>query len=276
VRDLNFWLITDQLDAPRMIAERAGQLEGVKRSAYLPFGEQIQVGVGGRATTQGYVAESVRQGFTGYEEDSETSLDFAQARYFSSGQGRFTSVDPLLASGNPVNPKTWNRYAYTLNNPLRYVDPTGLYAVYMNNGAGPAGDRSLGAAVPVEAPPDGWNPVDGRAIYDAYLGGQRDNLEIENSQEINSSIVERQNGNLTDEATDAALADLFTTGSDSPYNIVRGASAVRATFDGANHYKFTEDGLLFQMHIYATQRGIGTTSVFVPSQFDKVEFIGGS
>jgi len=24
-------------------------------------------------------------------------------------------------------PQSWNRYAYTLNNPLNYVDPTGLY-----------------------------------------------------------------------------------------------------------------------------------------------------
>src|SRR6185437_15004712 len=48
------------------------------------------------------------------------------ARYFSSAQGRFTSVDPLAASGKPMNPQTWNRYAYVLNNPLRLIDPTGL------------------------------------------------------------------------------------------------------------------------------------------------------
>jgi RHS repeat-associated protein len=86
----------------------------------------------------------VRQGFGGYEEDTETGLDFAQARYMSAAQGRFTSVDPLLASGTPVNPKTWNRYAYTLNNPLRYVDPTGLVTEYLNNGHGPGGDAPKG------------------------------------------------------------------------------------------------------------------------------------
>ena len=37
------------------------------------------------------------------------------------------SPDPLLNSGRPDNPQTWNRYAYTLNNPLRYVDPTGFW-----------------------------------------------------------------------------------------------------------------------------------------------------
>jgi len=42
-------------------------------------------------------------------------------------QGRFTSPDPLLSSGNPELPDTWNRYSYSLNNPLRFTDPTGLY-----------------------------------------------------------------------------------------------------------------------------------------------------
>jgi RHS repeat-associated protein len=65
--------------------------------------------------------------FTGKERDAETGLDYFGARYFSSPQGRFTSPDPLLSSGRPGEPQSWNRYAYTLNNPLRFVDPTGLY-----------------------------------------------------------------------------------------------------------------------------------------------------
>ena len=65
--------------------------------------------------------------FTGYERDSETNLDNAQARYNSSSLGRFMSPDPL---GNFVadatNPQTWNMYAYVNNNPLAFIDPTGL------------------------------------------------------------------------------------------------------------------------------------------------------
>ena len=57
----------------------------------------------------------------------QTGLDYFGARYFSSTLGRFTSPDPLMASGRPNNPQTWNRYTYTLNNPLRYIDPLGLY-----------------------------------------------------------------------------------------------------------------------------------------------------
>jgi uncharacterized protein RhaS with RHS repeats len=54
-------------------------------------------------------------------------LDYFGARYFSGAQGRFTSPDPILSSGRPDNPQTWNQYAYVLNNPLRYTDPYGLY-----------------------------------------------------------------------------------------------------------------------------------------------------
>jgi RHS repeat-associated protein len=147
-----------------LITERTGKLEGVKRNNYLPYGESANT-LGGRSDANGYIAESVRQGFGGYEEDTETGLDFAQARYMSAAQGRFTSVDPLLASGNPVNPKTWNRYAYTLNNPLRYVDPTGLVTEYLNNGHGPGGDAPKGGG---SVSIGGWGSGKGKSLYTSY------------------------------------------------------------------------------------------------------------
>ena len=93
----------------------------------LPFGEELFAGTGGRTQAQGYSAsDGVRQHFTGYEADAETGLNFAQARYQSPTQGRFTSVDPLMASASVAPPQSWNRYTYCANNPLNYVDPTGL------------------------------------------------------------------------------------------------------------------------------------------------------
>ena len=64
--------------------------------------------------------------FTGKERDAETGLDFMEARYYSSAQGRFTSPDVMM--GKPewlVDPQRWNRYAYVRNNPLKYIDPNG-------------------------------------------------------------------------------------------------------------------------------------------------------
>lgn len=79
---------------------------------------------------------------TSKERDVETGLDFFEARYYGSVQGRFTSPDPLLSSGTVFNPQSWNRYTYTSNNPLKYVDPTGLYD-WSNELGGSASDQDL-------------------------------------------------------------------------------------------------------------------------------------
>jgi RHS repeat-associated protein len=106
------------------LTDQNGQV--ISRRDFLPFGEEIQSGIGGRNSAQGYGGQdSIRQKFTGYERDTESDLDYAQARYYNKNHGRFTSVDPLMASGDPTNPQTWNRYIYCLNNPLIFIDPTG-------------------------------------------------------------------------------------------------------------------------------------------------------
>jgi RHS repeat-associated protein len=56
---------------------------------------------------------------------AETGLDYFGARYFSGAQGRFTSPDPEIIPRDITNPRVWNKYAYTLNNPLSNVDPDG-------------------------------------------------------------------------------------------------------------------------------------------------------
>jgi len=73
---------------------------------------------------------------TGYEHDTETGLDFAQARHYSNTQGRFTGADPLV--GSLLNPQSLNRYAYVSNNPLTSTDPSGMFQVQWpasNNGS---------------------------------------------------------------------------------------------------------------------------------------------
>ncbi|MGH9874726.1 MAG: DUF4214 domain-containing protein [Pyrinomonadaceae bacterium] len=58
------WLVADQLGTPRMIVNKSGSLASVKRHDYLPFGEELFAGTGGRTTAQGYSGDNVRQKFT--------------------------------------------------------------------------------------------------------------------------------------------------------------------------------------------------------------------
>jgi RHS repeat-associated protein len=60
--------------------------------------------------------------FTGQRLDS-TGLYYYGARYYDPEIGRFISADIIVS--NPANPQSLNRYSYCLNNPLKYVDPTG-------------------------------------------------------------------------------------------------------------------------------------------------------
>ncbi len=96
----------------------------------MPFGEEIYADTANR-TTNGkyspYGTDGVRKRFTGYEKDAETGLDFAEARMYENRHGRFTAVDPLLASGLSANPQTFNRYVYALNEPIRNTDSSGMW-----------------------------------------------------------------------------------------------------------------------------------------------------
>lgn len=119
------WVVADQLGTPRIIVDQTGSLAGVSRHDYLPFGEELSAGL--RSTTPGYTNnDGFRQKFTLKERDNETGLDYFISRYYSSVQGRFTSADALL--GKRRDPQSLNRYAYVLNNPLKFIDPLGYLA----------------------------------------------------------------------------------------------------------------------------------------------------
>lgn len=114
----------DKLGTPRVITDATGNV--TSRRDFMPFGEELDADPNYRTFNLKYgVGDNVRQKFTGYQKDTETGLDFAEARYYNSQHGRFTAVDPLLASGKSANPQTFNRYVYTSNNPVVRIDANG-------------------------------------------------------------------------------------------------------------------------------------------------------
>jgi RHS repeat-associated protein len=112
----------DHLGTPRLITDSAG----VQKYAYdyYAFGKDAAFNTGDPEALH----------FTGHERDYESGtaapntdyLDYMHARYYSSNLGRFLSVDPSIDLKKTLpNPQMWNRYAYVVNNPLRYTDPDG-------------------------------------------------------------------------------------------------------------------------------------------------------
>ncbi|QSX06731.1 hypothetical protein JYG23_04605 [Sedimentibacter sp. zth1] len=68
------------------------------------------------------------RGYTGHLYDDKASLVYMNARWYNPNVGRFMTEDTYR--GNISNPQSLNQYAYALNNPVNYVDPTGHLAEY--------------------------------------------------------------------------------------------------------------------------------------------------
>jgi len=118
------FLMADHLGSTRVVTSRAGVVLG--RYDYLPFGGEVP---GYLRTELGseYGADlRMPVKFTGQMRDGESGLDYFGARYYSAAQGRFLSPDPENAGALEEMPQSWHGYAYVMNNPMAYVDPTGL------------------------------------------------------------------------------------------------------------------------------------------------------
>ncbi|HZE86742.1 MAG TPA: PA14 domain-containing protein [Methylomirabilota bacterium] len=99
----------DHLGSTSVVTNQSGTV--VETTAYDPWGK---IKSGGTASKFNY---------TGQEHDSETGLDYYNARYYSSDIRRFTQPDDIIQ--DVYNPQDLNRYTYARNNPLRYTDPSG-------------------------------------------------------------------------------------------------------------------------------------------------------
>ena len=69
---------------------------------------------------QGNLAAAASYTFSAKEKDSETSLSYFGARYYTSDLSIWLSVDPMAAKYPSLSP-----YVYCANNPVKLVDPNG-------------------------------------------------------------------------------------------------------------------------------------------------------
>jgi len=117
-----FYYFADQLGSTRTITTGSGTGQTPGQLCYdadfTPYGQEMQ-----HTERLQTTACPPNYRFTGYERDSETGLDYAFARYYSSRLGRFLSTDPLAGTAGP---QSLNAYAYVINDPLNVVDPSGM------------------------------------------------------------------------------------------------------------------------------------------------------
>ena len=128
----------DHLGSSQLVSDYQGK--EYERVEYTPYGESwIEKGSDSR--------ELLPFKFTGKEQDSETGLYYYGARYLNPRTSRWVSADPALGDylpeapvddaarqrngnlpgmGGVYMPVNLAGYTYAANNPVKYVDPTGL------------------------------------------------------------------------------------------------------------------------------------------------------
>ena len=102
--------------------------------------------------------------FTSYTYDVVLDLYFAQARFYDQNTRRFISIDPIKDGVN------W--YAYCGNNPVVFVDPSGLVIVFIDPGHG---GSELGARGLLVLP---TRDLPGRPFIPLLLNEKDMNLDI--------------------------------------------------------------------------------------------------
>ncbi|MCL4464729.1 MAG: malectin domain-containing carbohydrate-binding protein [Chloroflexi bacterium] len=108
------YFLGDGLGSTRALTDAAGEV--VATYDYDVFG----------APRAGTGTGSTEYRFTGQQDDASLGYQYLRARYYDPATGRFISRDPF--QGSVGTPGSLHRYAYGLNNPSNYADPTGKLA----------------------------------------------------------------------------------------------------------------------------------------------------
>ena len=113
-----FFYHSDHLGSTSYITDQDGNI--TQYTAYLPYGELL--------VDEHSSSEELPYKFNGKELDEETGLYYYGARYLNPTSSVWYGVDPLMEKYPHASP-----YVYCANNPIRYIDPTGMfYGDYYN------------------------------------------------------------------------------------------------------------------------------------------------
>jgi len=199
--------------------------EIISETHYYPFGKVIN-----GAWFKDPVLPKFRYPYNGKELNEEFGLNFYDygARWYDAGMGSWWEVDPL--ADHPKQVET-SPYAFVNNNPLRYIDPTGMIwedpkqADRLNKSINNRIESIDNNSVKIQA------QIDKGGLSDKKLA------RLENRLAENSQKVELLNQSLADvEAIGKATETYRLTGpstSDGTHGVVKGADGV-IQIEGSN------------------------------------------
>lgn len=108
----------DHLNSTKLVTDEAGII--VVNYTYRAFGEQLR-----RLDNSNNETDDLgKYSYGGKELDEDINLYYFNARFYDATTGRFINVDPIQDGTN------W--YVYCSNNPMSFVDPTGLEDTYIS------------------------------------------------------------------------------------------------------------------------------------------------
>jgi RHS repeat-associated protein len=111
---------TDHLGSVTAITDETGLV--VERLAYDAWGKRRFTN-GTADVNDTVVGLTTDRGYTEHEELDELGIIHMNGRIYDPYIGRFMSADPTIQA--PYELQSHNRYAYVMNNPLLYTDPSG-------------------------------------------------------------------------------------------------------------------------------------------------------
>ncbi|MFA0115083.1 RHS repeat-associated core domain-containing protein [Vibrio sp. 10N.261.46.E11] len=117
------YLHYDALNSVDMITDGYGVV--VERRSYDTWGKQRKVAWRESGPLDVVQQAITNRGYTGHEEIVEVGLVHMNGRVYDQELGRFISPDPFIQA--PYISSSFNRYSYVLNNPLKFVDPSGYW-----------------------------------------------------------------------------------------------------------------------------------------------------
>jgi RHS repeat-associated protein len=112
------YYLKDHLGNVRVVFDQLGVIK--QQTDYYPFGLSVSGDPAG--TTQAVRNGNNRYLFNGIERQPETGIYQARYRGLDPLIGRWMQVDPMAENG-----RRWSPYNYAFNNPMRFIDPDGMW-----------------------------------------------------------------------------------------------------------------------------------------------------